>query len=205
MSVCQSVHHLGSDWNISTTSWWISVKFCTDIHGHQRMNPTDLPSSGQKILTVQYLDLWQNFYWTVAIPISLSSPSQSCYDGCRFCLVSPLLHYENHQRTIMKDEGLSVFCSLILLILNLLLCTQNMTPTTGVLLMPGVPKEGHLARVCPACCWATCRPATLVTPDWKTNKNISVLFNTTLQIPHLCSYTNNCGIWNGVFCELMTP
>lgn len=37
--VCLSVHHIGPDWNIST-SGWIAVKVCTDSHGPPRMNPT---------------------------------------------------------------------------------------------------------------------------------------------------------------------
>ncbi len=41
MLFCRSVHHFGADWNISTNNWWIAVKFCTDINGLQRMNPTD--------------------------------------------------------------------------------------------------------------------------------------------------------------------
>ncbi len=46
---------LVQDWNISTTIWWTALKFCTDIHGAQRMDPNDFddpltswiaPSSG---------------------------------------------------------------------------------------------------------------------------------------------------------------
>ncbi len=39
---CWSVHHFAPDRNISTTIWWIAMKFCTNIHGAQRMIPADL-------------------------------------------------------------------------------------------------------------------------------------------------------------------
>lgn len=39
MSACWLVHHFGSDWNSSTTIGWTDMKFCTDIHSPQRMNP----------------------------------------------------------------------------------------------------------------------------------------------------------------------
>ncbi len=41
MLVCQWVQLFGLDWNISTTFGWIALKFCTDIHGAQRINPND--------------------------------------------------------------------------------------------------------------------------------------------------------------------
>lgn len=34
VSVCVS-----ATWNISTTTWWIAIIFCSDIHGAQTMNP----------------------------------------------------------------------------------------------------------------------------------------------------------------------
>ncbi len=39
VSACWLIHHFGP--NISTTIGWIVIKFCTDVHGSQRMNPTD--------------------------------------------------------------------------------------------------------------------------------------------------------------------
>ncbi len=41
MLVCWWVHHFSPDLNISTTIAWIGIKFCTDFHGSQRMNPND--------------------------------------------------------------------------------------------------------------------------------------------------------------------
>ncbi len=41
LSVGPSVHYFCPDWNVSATVWEIAMKFCTDIHGPQKMNPTD--------------------------------------------------------------------------------------------------------------------------------------------------------------------
>ncbi len=41
MAMSLLVHHLGPDGNISTTIKLITMKFGIEIHGPQRMNPTD--------------------------------------------------------------------------------------------------------------------------------------------------------------------
>ncbi len=38
-SVDRLVHHFGPGWNIPTTTWWIAMKFGSDFHGCQMMNP----------------------------------------------------------------------------------------------------------------------------------------------------------------------
>ncbi len=40
MVVHRLVHHFGPDRNISTTTEWIALQFCTDIHASQTMNTT---------------------------------------------------------------------------------------------------------------------------------------------------------------------
>ncbi len=40
-SVSRLVHHFGPDWNILTALLWIAMKFYTDVHVPQRMNPDD--------------------------------------------------------------------------------------------------------------------------------------------------------------------
>lgn len=40
-SVNRSVHHFGPDPNISTALGWITMKFCTNIHGPHRMKAND--------------------------------------------------------------------------------------------------------------------------------------------------------------------
>ena len=35
------VPHFGPDWNISIIIGWIATKFGAEVHGHQRMNPTN--------------------------------------------------------------------------------------------------------------------------------------------------------------------
>ncbi len=42
-SVGWLVHHFSLDWNISTPSTWITITFCADSHGHQRINRYDFP------------------------------------------------------------------------------------------------------------------------------------------------------------------
>ncbi len=56
-----SVHHFGPDWNISTTIGWAVVKFCTDIHASQRMNPTDFDDS----LTFPLVPPWGWHFWSL--------------------------------------------------------------------------------------------------------------------------------------------
>ncbi len=41
ISLYRSVHHFGTNWNIWTVIGRIAMKFCTDIHGPQRINPSD--------------------------------------------------------------------------------------------------------------------------------------------------------------------
>lgn len=40
-SVGRLVRHIGLDWNISTNTEWIAMKFGKDIHGAQRIHPND--------------------------------------------------------------------------------------------------------------------------------------------------------------------
>lgn len=39
--VSRSGIHFSPDWNISSATGWIALQSCTDIHGLQRMTPTD--------------------------------------------------------------------------------------------------------------------------------------------------------------------
>lgn len=40
------VHHLGKNWNIEPSIWWIDIIFCADIHGGWAMNPTAFANFG---------------------------------------------------------------------------------------------------------------------------------------------------------------
>lgn len=41
-SICLSIHHFDTDWNISTIIVWIAMKVCSDIHGPETMCPNHL-------------------------------------------------------------------------------------------------------------------------------------------------------------------
>lgn len=49
VSVGLSVHHFDPDWNISITIGWDAIKFGTDVHGPQRMNPVNISDPQYKI------------------------------------------------------------------------------------------------------------------------------------------------------------
>ena len=88
ISVSQSVHQFGPDWNISAITEWIAIKFCRDIHGRQIMNPNwlcwspDFPSRANMRLTFVFFiqKSWQLFDWMHAMNFSTAiQRNQSMY------------------------------------------------------------------------------------------------------------------------------
>ncbi len=64
-----SVHHFGPDWNTSTTTGWIAIKFCTDSWSPQRVNPSDFgdPLTGW----MDCLEIWtfmSSSGWILGLP-----------------------------------------------------------------------------------------------------------------------------------------
>ncbi len=55
------------DWNMSTTTWWIAVKFCTDIYSPQRKKPNDFGDTllllhHQQVKVFTYTEKYLNIY-----------------------------------------------------------------------------------------------------------------------------------------------
>lgn len=61
MLVCWLVHPFDPDWNISTTTGGIAVKFGTDIHGLQRIKPNDFDNP----MTLRLAPLWSWLFFLI--------------------------------------------------------------------------------------------------------------------------------------------
>lgn len=91
MSVFLSTHHFGLDCTIQTMTGWISIKFCTEIHGLQKMNHAGF--GGPQYLAPQYV--WHFWFWVKCLnsnwivhgPLRINC--NSCRDPFSFSLAPP--------------------------------------------------------------------------------------------------------------------